>query len=887
MKHNLVVLSFFFSSLNLYAQEEQTRNFMPVPQEVTWENGRFDIDQNFTLSLHGNFDDRLYGASQRFLRRLQERTGVFFEQAYVNESHVNQQAKFIIEVERAGVVKLNEDESYSLQVNSDQILLKAKTDIGAIRGLETLLQTFDADRKGAFFMTANIQDSPRFPWRGLMLDVSRHFHPMDVVKRQLDAMAAVKMNVLHMHLADDQGFRIESKALPKLHELASEGEYFTQDEIREIIAYADDRGIRVMPEFDMPGHATAMILAYPEMASAPFQYMDKKPDLSPEEKKKAYAEMNVEHILERHAGVFDPTIDPTNEKNYELINLLIDEMTALFPDEYFHIGGDENEYKQWADNDQIQAFMKENDIPDHHMLQNYFNTKLLAMIQAQGKKMMGWDEILVEGLPKDAIIQSWRGKESLFEAAEKGYTGLLSNGYYIDLMHSVDDHYTVDPLEGGEQLSEEEQKSILGGEATMWSELVTKNTIDSRIWPRTAAIAERLWSSSSVTDLDDMHRRLDVTSRTLEEFGLKHITQPNVILRNIARSGDIAALKVLTGVAEPMEHYNRNPLGLMYTMQSPYTLFADACIADAPDARVFRKLVEAYLAGGTSKENEIKDWLHFWSANHEAFMKLREHSSTLAEVEPLSENLSKLAEITLESFDHSKAIDQEWYHEAEQFYYEARKQQARTILQVVKPMEKLFKNNTKVLYAKHTTSIPKIDCSFSDWNIEDWSLFTSEREYVGGAYRTDSAHYALQWDENNLYVALRMNNFKISADKKYGDALGNFIELIFETEDQSRYTYLLQANNKSIATKEVNETSTSWKNKIKSKVIVMGTLNVQEDWDEAYQVEIAIPWKDLNSKFSDAIKMNMVIHEKASADEDLKFDYLIGTSPNAHLILVE
>jgi len=274
----------------------------------------------------------------------------------------------------------------------------------------------------------------------------------------------VKMNVLHLHLSEDQGFRIESKVYPKLHQMGSNGEYFTQQQIREIIAYAADRGIRVVPEFDMPGHATSWFVGYPELASAPGPY-----------------------VIEKKFGVFDPTIDPTKKSTYKFLKKFLGEMCDLFPDAYFHIGGDENNGKQWDTNEEIKSFMKKNDLKNNHELQNYFNGKVLAILQKKGKKMIGWDEILQPGLPKDALIQSWRGKEGLKSAASQGYQVILSNGFYIDLAEPAWKHYTNDPIPSELNLTEAEQKFILGGEATMWAELVTPETIDSRIWPRTAA----------------------------------------------------------------------------------------------------------------------------------------------------------------------------------------------------------------------------------------------------------------------------------------------------------------------------------------------------------------------------------------------------------------
>src|SRR5438045_4247746 len=220
---------------------------------------------------------------------------------------------------------------------------------------------------------------------------------------------------------------------------------FSHEQVREIIAYARDRGIRVMPEFDIPGHSTSWLVGYPEIGSAPGPY-----------------------TTERGAGIFEPALDPTREQTYKFLDGFLGEMAGLFPDEYMHIGGDENEGKQWDRNPQIQAFMKEKGIKDNHALQAYFNQRILKILQKHHKKMIGWDEILHPDLPQDIVIQSWRGPKSLAEAARQGYDGILSAGYYIDLMYPAWQHYKNDPVAADTTLSEKELTHILGGEATMW-----------------------------------------------------------------------------------------------------------------------------------------------------------------------------------------------------------------------------------------------------------------------------------------------------------------------------------------------------------------------------------------------------------------------------------
>jgi hexosaminidase len=272
--------------------------------------------------------------------------------------------------------------------------------------LQTFLQLVDVSSDGFSAPAVTIQDKPRFPWRGLMLDSARHFIPLDVIRRNLDGMEAVKMNVFHWHLSENQGFRAESKKFPKLHESGSNSLYYTQEEIRDLILYARDRGIRVVPEFDMPGHSTAWFVGHPELASGKGPYE-----------------------IERRWGIFDPAMDPTSERVYKFLDDFIGEMARIFPDHYFHIGGDEVNGKEWDANPRIQAYMKAHGIKNNQALQAYFSGRVQKLVTRHGKTVVGWDEVLVEGVPKDIVIQSWRGQASLAQAAKQGYRGILSNGY--------------------------------------------------------------------------------------------------------------------------------------------------------------------------------------------------------------------------------------------------------------------------------------------------------------------------------------------------------------------------------------------------------------------------------------------------------------------------
>ena len=643
---------------------------MPVPASVQMQAGRLPITASFKVMVKSYADDRLRGGIARMLRRLAGRTVLSLAAEPATDESA---ATLVIQCERAGeaVPSLNENESYSLEVTDRQARLAAPTVVGALRGLETFLQLLQGDRDGYFLPGIRIQDQPRFAWRGLLIDVGRHYEPMEVLKRNLDAMAAVKLNVFHWHLTEDQGFRVESRKLPKLHTLGSDGLFYTQDQVREIIAYARDRGIRVMPEFDIPGHSTSWLVGYPEIGSAPGPYK-----------------------IERGAGIFEPALDPTREQTYKFLDTFLGEMAALFPDAYMHIGGDENEGKQWNRNPQIQAFMKEKGIKDNHALQAYFNQRVLKILQKHGKKMIGWEEILHPDLPKDAVIQSWRGPESLAAAAKQGYNGILSAGYYIDLIFPASQHYLADPIPQNSTLTAEEAKHVLGGEATMWGEWVSPETIDSRIWPRTAAVAERLWSPRNITDVDDMYRRLSVISRQLEDLGLTHEKNYGMLLRRLAGSDNTGPLRTLASIIEPVKQYRRYQMRPQ-TMLSPLTGLVDAARPDSEAARQFTANVDAFLSDAPRfalYRPDLERTLVEWQTAGRALGPMVDRSPALQEARPLTNNLSAIAAAGLEAISHlsaGDAVTAEWRDSQLAKLDEAGKPSAALEFVVIKSVRKL------------------------------------------------------------------------------------------------------------------------------------------------------------------------------------------------------
>jgi len=645
-----VLVCLMFVSLAA-AQPESVLNLMlmPMPAKLQLGAGQLLIDPSFSVSVtitgHNEKDLRLQRGVERFLDHLRRQTGmlpldmkVVAGPAATLVLHADHPSKLIPE--------LGEDESYALEITSTGAKLDAPTTLGILHGLETFLQLVETTPQGFAVPAVSIQDQPRFAWRGLMIDVSRHFIPLEVIKRNLDGLAAVKMNVFHWHLSDNQGFRVESKKFPKLQEMGSDGLYYTQEEIKDVIAYAADRGIRVVPEFDMPGHSTAWFVGYPEIASGSGPYQ-----------------------IERRWGVLDPAMNPAEDRTYKFLDEFIAEMAKLFPDRYFHVGGDEVNGEEWNANPKIQQFMRAHGIKNDADLQAHFNQRVQAIVSKHGKIMMGWDEILNPALPKSIVIQSWRGQASLAQAAKEGYSGLLSSGYYLDLNQPTAQHYAVDPLTapaaggtaGGTTtgptagLTPDETRRILGGEACMWAEYVSPENIDSRIWPRAAAIAERLWSPQSVTDLYSMYARLWKISRWLDDLGLTHNSSYLPMLRRIAGSDDVQALRTLADVVEPVKGYSREKLAAVEpTSMTPLNRLVDAARPESETAQRFAELVDAFIAGqgkpGT--EAQIRALLARWRDNQADLQPLAEQSFLMQEVLPVSQDLSALGAAGLEALDY-------------------------------------------------------------------------------------------------------------------------------------------------------------------------------------------------------------------------------------------
>lgn len=618
---------------------------LPRPTQVSEDvSDTLPITPSFTVSSNALSNPDLQAAVRRTLEAIQRQTNTPLAQT-IGASMRDAGSAATLTIQIANTIQtrptLTTDESYQIEITPIAARLTAPTVFGAMHGLVTLQQlvqpapsappNLPGTNATTFVLPAlRIDDAPRFPWRGISLDVVRHWMPLPVLYRTLDGMAEVKLNVLHLHLSDDQGFRLESKRFPQLTAKGSDGLFYTQAQMLDLIEYARARGIRVVPEFDVPGHVTAWLTAMPQFAS-----------------------VNRKYEIARTFGIWDPALDPTREDTYKFLDTLIGEIAALFPDDFLHMGGDESNGIDWKANPNIVRYMGQHNIANTDALQAYFSTRVLALVKKHGKQMVGWDEILQPNTPRDAVIQSWRGVDSLAIAAKQGNRGILSAPYYLDAMKTAETMYLADPLPAPGTLTPEQEKLILGGEVAMWGEQITPQTVDSRLWPRTAALAERFWSTRQTRDVDSMYARLEGESIRLDGLGLTHIFGPSAGLRQIAGSeAGAQQLAVLTATLSPVPFYER------YLQQKTSQLTPMGNVVDytRPDPALrwrLRQMVDRYLHGASNERSAAKQQLttlfQAWIATGPALDALAPEHPLLNQVTLRRQQLPQLAQLGLQA----------------------------------------------------------------------------------------------------------------------------------------------------------------------------------------------------------------------------------------------
>lgn len=513
----LIVFITFLYNCDSQKTEKPTPQIIPMPAHLETAQGEFILDNTTGISFDSHFK-----ISATFLKE-------FIEHGSPIKLNQNNKINFIQDDD------ISSDEGYQLTVTPQQIEIRAKTDQGAFYAIQSLRQllppefengTFSQERVSVPGVT--ITDAPQFQYRGMHLDVGRHFFSVDFIKKYIDALAMLKMNTFHWHLTEDQGWRIEIKKYPKLQEIAAfrkqtligsydaenqkfdgkrYGGFYTQEEIKDVVAYAQERHVTIIPEIEMPGHAQAAISAYPELGCTGEQIK-----------------------VAETWGVFDH-IFCSKDATFKFLEDVLDEVLELFPGEYIHIGGDEAPKTQWKNCPQCQQRIQGEGLKDEDELQNYFITRIEKYLNSKGRQIIGWDEILEGGLAPNATVMSWRGTEGAVEAAKQHHNVILT-----PTSHSYFDYYQSDSAEeplaiGGflplekvyafnpvpEELSAEESKYVLGAQANLWTEYIPdEKQVEYMVFPRILAMSEVVWSSNKnknysnfVQRVEHFHQRLD------------------------------------------------------------------------------------------------------------------------------------------------------------------------------------------------------------------------------------------------------------------------------------------------------------------------------------------------------------------------------------------
>ncbi len=517
------------------------RNPSVIPQPVQMEVGRggFDLDADTRIVLSNPTNLEVQQLTESWARPIRATSGFAL---LLVDTPDDAPSNMI-------TLRLSQDaphpvEGYRLNVTSDAVTVEAKTPAGLFYGLQTLTQLLFGDHTSGWSVpVVQIVDAPRFAYRGMHLDVGRHFFPVAFVKKYIDLLAMYKMNKFHWHLTEDQGWRIEIKKYPKLTEIGAyrqetvmgknferfdrpyvgdgkpHGGFYTQDEVREVVAYARARYIDVIPEIEMPGHATAALAAYPEFActDGPFD-------------------------VPTTWGIFEDVFCP-KEETFQFLEDVLTEVIALFPSQYIHIGGDEVPKVRWQESEVAQEVISREGLADEDELQSYFIKRIESFLQAQGRRLIGWDEILEGGLAPDATVMSWRGMEGGIEAARQGHDVIMT-----PTSHCYFDYYQADPEQEPlairgltplekvysfepvpEMLSAEDAEHILGAQGNVWTEyMATTDYVEYMVFPRMLALSEVVWSPPDLRNWEGFVQRLPDHLRHLDALGVNY-RQPEVV----------------------------------------------------------------------------------------------------------------------------------------------------------------------------------------------------------------------------------------------------------------------------------------------------------------------------------------------------------------------
>jgi len=518
----------FILFLNTWALSQTPVSIIPQPAKMQLSEGYFEINAKTvfqvdeqTQNLLINRDEQLQNPGYQMMQVLAEAIGEFPSMEDGQVTQTNCINLFI----NPALQELG-TEGYKLQVTQEKVTIEAPDITGVRYGIQTFRQLLPVTILGTSLVhdhslripCVEIEDCPRFPWRGFMLDVSRTFYSMDVLKKYIDAMALYKLNVFHLHLTDDAGWRVEIKKYPKLtsvgsqfaekyHEPPCRSGFYTQKELKQLVAYAKERNITIVPEIDMPGHFWAALVAYPEFSlSGNPQPAEVMPHFD---------------LIRTFGGLGTDTLDPTREEVYQFVDDIFTEIVEIFPSPYIHIGGDEVRFDVWQNNPRINEFMKENHIKNVQALQSYFTSRVNDILRSKGRTLVGWDEILDGGLPEGAAVMAWRAPRMVKAATAAGAVtvAVTGNSLYLDYCQdepspdinctsvtTIQTFYSYNPCDG---LTEEEQERLLGIQAAMWTHVARDvRDVDIQIFPRLIAAAESGWTPLESKDFDRFSKHL-------------------------------------------------------------------------------------------------------------------------------------------------------------------------------------------------------------------------------------------------------------------------------------------------------------------------------------------------------------------------------------------
>jgi len=632
-----------------------TPPLMPLPRSVTMAGGGLPLTERLDPHVSGCGAAPIAAAESRLQADIERLTGVI-------DGFGAGVPLTITCRHAAAAIKPMADEGYRLNVGAGGVQIDADGPAGVLRAFATLRQLVTLKSGVPELRRTIIDDAPRFAWRGIMLDVARHFVAIPTIERQIDAMERTKLNVLHLHLGDDQAFRVESRRYPRLTAANADGKFYTQAQVRALVAYAAARGVLMVPEFDMPGHTAAIVRAYPKLGIAA------KSGLA--------------------AGPPTLTLDPAAPATYRFVRDLVAEMAPLFSGSYFHVGGDEVSDTAWADDPGVKTLMAREHLTTKAEVQGYFERRVIAAVKAAGKTPIGWQEIIAAPVPRDVVVQAWQSSNATAQAIAAGHPAIVSAGYYLDLLMPAAFHYAIDPLDPSAAgftpaeatrirkinpllakvltdaliakplppLTSDQRRLVLGAEAPLWSELVTDEMVDQRLWPRAAALAERFWSPANVRDVADMYRRLAIVQDQLTIEGLDdRANRTRMALR--LSPGDAAPVLTLLDAVSPirnMAHDHRILATLAgKTIVQPLNALADAAPVDSLAARAFKAKARRFAAGDRSVEPALHAQLTLWRDNDARFVAAAHGNSMLQSALPVSAELRALAEIGLKALTTS------------------------------------------------------------------------------------------------------------------------------------------------------------------------------------------------------------------------------------------